>query len=144
MSAEAKKQKWAEITDQINGLGQNHREVSDVIIHADRVFSGGPPHPRPRAFCVSGAANHEEMGGPEMRRQASAGPPARSQRHGGEEEEEVPGLGGEDGPRHPADESHGRSGARPAQWQQKKNGQLFAAQVLVPLKRGSRNADGYK
>ena len=27
VSAEAKKQTWAEITNQINGLGENHREV---------------------------------------------------------------------------------------------------------------------
>ncbi|XP_051933381.1 uncharacterized protein LOC127608412 [Hippocampus zosterae] len=31
VSAEAKKQKWAEITDQINGLGQNHREVRQIM-----------------------------------------------------------------------------------------------------------------
>ncbi|KAM9812605.1 serine/arginine repetitive matrix protein 2-like isoform X2 [Syngnathus typhle] len=29
--AEAKKQKWAEITEQINGLGQNHREVRQIM-----------------------------------------------------------------------------------------------------------------
>lgn len=27
VSSEAKKQKWAEITDQVNALGENHREV---------------------------------------------------------------------------------------------------------------------
>ncbi|XP_057695270.1 myb-related transcription factor, partner of profilin-like isoform X2 [Corythoichthys intestinalis] len=31
VSAEAKKQKWAEITDQINGLGENHREVRQIM-----------------------------------------------------------------------------------------------------------------
>ncbi|XP_077466862.1 uncharacterized protein LOC144083171 isoform X3 [Stigmatopora argus] len=31
VTAEAKKQKWAEITDQINGLGQNHREVRQIM-----------------------------------------------------------------------------------------------------------------
>lgn len=27
VSSEVKKQKWAEITDQVNALGENHREV---------------------------------------------------------------------------------------------------------------------
>lgn len=31
VSAEAKKQTWAEITDQINGLGENHREVRQIM-----------------------------------------------------------------------------------------------------------------
>ncbi|XP_061637894.1 uncharacterized protein LOC133482158 isoform X2 [Phyllopteryx taeniolatus] len=31
VSAEAKKQKWAEITDQINGLGENRREVRQIM-----------------------------------------------------------------------------------------------------------------
>ncbi|TMS07265.1 Nuclear apoptosis-inducing factor 1 [Larimichthys crocea] len=31
VSAETKKQTWAEITDQINGLGENHREVRQIM-----------------------------------------------------------------------------------------------------------------
>lgn len=31
VSAETKKQTWAEITNQINSLGENHREVSDHL-----------------------------------------------------------------------------------------------------------------
>lgn len=32
VSVDAKKQKWTEITDRINGLGENHREVGPSVL----------------------------------------------------------------------------------------------------------------
>lgn len=103
VSVDAKKQKWTEITDRINRLGENHREVRPSVL----LRPSGPitAHLRliaPSSF-LSDAADNEEVGGPEVRREAAAAGPAGPQRL--QPEEEASGPGGADGAPHPEDES---------------------------------------